>query len=105
MNTRSHDRAVITATRPPIRPVEAQPVRHVPPQEWCIRKAKLIALVVALVAASASWAQVLSPAEIKDPDLRSLQQQYLSDLKAVGQDVLALQLEYHFYLSRKLDLD
>jgi hypothetical protein len=105
MNARSHDRTVATARRPPISSVEAQPIRRVPRQASCIRKTKLLALIVMSVAASAAWAQVLSPAEIKDPDLRSLQQQYLSDLKAVGQDVLALQLQYHFYLSRKLDLD
>ena len=50
-------------------------------------------------------AQVLTPAEIKDPDLRSLQQQYINDLKVVGQDIQALPLKYHFYLNRKLDLD
>jgi hypothetical protein len=61
--------------------------------------------LILLVAASAASAQVLTPAEIKDPDLRSLQQQYMNDLKLVGQDILALPLEYHFYLSRKLDLD
>jgi hypothetical protein len=61
--------------------------------------------LILVVAASAASAQVLTPAEIKDPDLRSLQQQYMNDLKLVGQDILALPLEYHFYLSRKLDLD
>jgi hypothetical protein len=67
-------------------------------------KIKRLTLIL-LVAASAASAQVLNPAEIKDPDLRSLQQQYMNDLKLVGQDILALPLEYHFYLSRKLDLD
>src|SRR3984893_16007533 len=61
--------------------------------------------LIPVVAASAASAQVLTPAEIKDPDLRSLQQQYMNDLKLVGEDILALPLEYHFYLSRKLDLD
>jgi len=50
-------------------------------------------------------AQVVSPAEIKDPDLRTLQQQYMDDLTRAGADILANQFDYPFYLSRKLDLD
>src|ERR1700730_1958089 len=67
-------------------------------------KTKLLALILVVVGCGAS-AQVLTPAEIKDPDMRSLQQQYINDLKVVGQDIQALQMEYRFYLSRKLDLD
>jgi hypothetical protein len=67
-------------------------------------KLKLLALILVVVGCRAS-AQVLTPAEIKDPDLRSLQQQYINDLKVVGQDIQALPLKYHFYLNRKLDLD
>src|ERR1700693_1619301 len=67
-------------------------------------KTKLLALILVVVGCGAS-AQVLTPAEIKDPDLRSLQQQYINDLKVVGQDIQALPLKYHFYLNRKLDLD
>jgi len=70
-----------------------------------MRKSSLLALIFIVVATGAASAQVLTPAEIKDPDLRSLQQQYMNDLKLVGEDILALQLEYRFYLSRKLDLD
>src|ERR1700675_3318648 len=69
-----------------------------------MRKIKLLALILVGVGCCAS-AQVLTPAEIKDPDLRSLQQQYINDLKVVGQDIQALPLKYRFYLSRKLDLD
>jgi hypothetical protein len=65
---------------------------------------KLLALILVVVGCGAS-AQVLTPAEIKDPDLRSLQQQYINDLMVVGQDIQALPLKYHFYLNRKLDLD
>jgi hypothetical protein len=56
-------------------------------------------------AGSAAPAQVLTPVEIRDPDMRALQQQYINDLKAVGQDIQGLRLKYHFYLNRKLDLD
>src|ERR1700730_11974904 len=67
-------------------------------------KIKLLTLILVVVVCRAS-AQVLTPVEIKDPDLRSLQQQYINDLKVVGQDIQALPLKYHFYLNRKLDLD
>src|ERR1700720_3798232 len=70
-----------------------------------MRRNRLYALILIVIASSAASAQVLTPGEIKDPDLRSLQQEYLNDLKLVGQDILALQLEYRFYLSRTLDLD
>jgi hypothetical protein len=68
---------------------------------------KLLALVFVVVAVfvGRASAQVLTPAEIKDPDLRSLQQQYINDLKSVGQDIQALPLKYRFYLNRTLDLD
>jgi hypothetical protein len=67
-------------------------------------KTKLLVLILVVVGCRAS-AQVLTPAEIKDPDLRLLQQQYINDLMVVGQDIQALPLKYHFYLNRKLDLD
>lgn len=70
-----------------------------------MRKNSVVGLAVVLLLAGASLAQVLSPAEIKDAELRALQQQYMDDLKQVGQDILANQFEYPFYLSRKLDLD
>ena len=67
-------------------------------------KTKLLVVILVVVGCRAS-AQVLTPAEIKDPDLRSLQQQYINDLMVVGQDIQALPLKYHFYLNRNLDLD
>jgi hypothetical protein len=66
-------------------------------------RAGLIALF--LLVAIASLAQVVSPVEIKDPALRALQQEYMEDLRLVGQDILATKFDYPFYLSRKLDLD
>ena len=62
-------------------------------------------LGLVLFVASAALAQVVSPVEIKDPALRALQQQYMNDLRLAGQDILATQFDYPFYLSRKLDLD
>ena len=70
-----------------------------------VRKGRLFALVLFLAATCPGSAQVLIPAEIRDPNLRSLQQQYINDLKVVGQDIQAFQFKYRFYLNRKLDLD
>jgi len=62
-------------------------------------------IVFSLIFANALPAQVVSPVEIKDPALRALQQQYMDDLSRAGEDILANQFAYPFYLSRKLDLD
>jgi hypothetical protein len=61
--------------------------------------------VLSLLIASVSLAQVVSPVEIKDPELRTLQQQYMDDLARAGEDILSIHFDYPFYLSRKLDLD
>jgi hypothetical protein len=61
-----------------------------------------------LIAVSFSFltcAQVISPPEIKDPELRALQQQYMEDLKQLGADIVSIPTEYPFYLSRRLDID
>lgn len=68
-------------------------------------KFRLLAVFLIVVATTTASAQVLTPAEIRDPDLRALQQQYINDLKIVGEDIHDLQLKYRFYLNRKLDLD
>jgi hypothetical protein len=77
--------------------------------EWRRKKCRLARFltIIAMIttAGSAAPAQVLTPVEIRDPDMRALQQQYINDLKAVGQDIQGLRLKYHFYLNRKLDLD
>src|SRR5579872_616858 len=77
--------------------------------EWRRKKCRLARFltIIAIIttAGSAAPAQVLTPVEIRDPDMRALQQQYINDLKAVGQDIQGLRLKYHFYLNRKLDLD
>lgn len=54
---------------------------------------------------TSALAQVVSPLEMKDAQLRALQEQYMEDLKAVGADILAIPTTYPFYLSRRLDLD
>src|ERR1700676_317998 len=49
--------------------------------------------------------QVLPANEIKDPELRALQERNMDNLKQLGADILALPTDYPFYLSRQLDLD
>jgi len=61
--------------------------------------------VVVLLAWGVLSAQVVAPVEMKDPELRSLQTQYMDDLKAVGTEINNLSFDYPFYLSKKLDLD
>ncbi len=62
-------------------------------------------IVLGAFGSSFSLAQVVSPVEIKDPALSALQRQYMDDLTRTGEDILNLQFDYPFYLSRKLDLD
>jgi hypothetical protein len=49
-------------------------------------------------------AQVLSPQEIRDPEMQALQQKYLPELKAFTQAMSSHRFPYHFYFSRTLDL-
>ena len=69
-----------------------------------MRKISLWWLLLA-IASTAAWGQVVSVVEIKDPELRALQERYMDDLKQVGTDILNIPTEYPFYLSRRLDLD
>jgi hypothetical protein len=101
----SHDLTATTTPTSMINSALAAPVRRLLQKDGCRRKNWLPALILTVAASSIAWSQVLTPAEIKDPDMRSLQQQYINDLRVVGEDIQALPLEYRFYLSRKLDLD
>jgi hypothetical protein len=50
-------------------------------------------------------AQVVSPLEIADPDLRNLQQRYTGTLQAIAAQIEAHKFPYPFYFSRVLDID
>jgi hypothetical protein len=63
------------------------------------------AVVILLLAVVAGRAQVLAPEEIRDPQLRALQEKYRSELKLVPKAAAAHNFPYHFYFSRKLDLE
>lgn len=47
---------------------------------------------------------MLAPEEIRDPELRALQQKYRSELKLIGSAAATHSFPYHFYFSRKLGL-
>jgi hypothetical protein len=58
-----------------------------------------------LIGARLLPAQVVSPVEISDPAMRTLQERSISDLNAVGKNIAGIQFNFPFYLSRKLDID
>jgi len=59
---------------------------------------------VALVAGGVSFAQVVAPAEIKDPKLRALQSKHQADLTAAAAEMAAHKYPAKFYLTKELDL-
>lgn len=63
-----------------------------------------LSIVLALAAAS-SAAQVVSPVEIRDPELRILQQRSMANLSQAGQSIAGHRFNFPFYFSRKLDID
>ena len=64
--------------------------------------AKTVALALLLIGSAA--AQVLSPAEILDPDMRALQERHFPELKAAAVEITSHSYPYRFYLSRTLDV-
>ena len=50
-------------------------------------------------------AQVVEPAEIYDPSLRTLQQSAMPQLKLVAKNISTHKFDYNFYFTRKLDID
>jgi hypothetical protein len=66
-------------------------------------RASSILFCAFLLQASAP-AQVLSPEEIRDPQMSALQRKYLAELKLITKAAAAHSFPYHFYFSRTLDL-
>lgn len=75
----------------------------------CGRNAVVVAVIVraALILALANFVagQALTPAEIKSPELRALQEKYFQQLQAVGAEIQGHIFPYPFYFSRVLDLE
>jgi hypothetical protein len=65
---------------------------------------RIVAALLFFVVLPFCRAQVLSPPEILDPDLRELQQKHMAELKSVAVAIASHQFPYHFYFSRRLDL-
>ena len=64
----------------------------------------LLSLVLGCICSSTASAQV-SPNEILDPQLKSLEAQYLPQLKTINQHIARKQFPFPFYLSRVVGLD
>ncbi len=68
-------------------------------------RASSLLFTAAVLWTSCAAAQVLSPMEIKDPALRSLQQRHMPELKAIAASIGEHKFPYAFYFSRKLDIE
>ena len=64
-----------------------------------------ISLLAGVFSTGLLCAQVVSPPEIRDPELRELQQKHFAELKAAAVAIASHQFPYRFYFSRTLDLD
>ena len=64
-----------------------------------------VCIVAFSLAAAATYAQVVSPPEILDPQLRELQQKHMTDLKKVAVEISGHTFPYQLYFSRTLDLN
>ncbi len=58
-----------------------------------------------IAGSSPAAAQALTPAEIKNPAMRALQEKYMQQLQAVGAEIQGHIFPYPFYFSRVLDLE
>ncbi|MFZ0480836.1 MAG: hypothetical protein WAL71_16975 [Terriglobales bacterium] len=72
-----------------------------------LRSLRSLVFLLAVLAAVSTFAaaQALTPAEIKDPHLRELQEKYLKQLQTVGVEVQGHIFPFPFYFSRVLDLE
>jgi hypothetical protein len=61
-------------------------------------------LAFAALALASAGAQVLSPMEISESSLRSLQDKYSGTLQSAAEEFASQRFPYHFYFSRVLDL-
>src|SRR5271168_3268850 len=70
-----------------------------------INRFALLPLLIVLAAARLTMAQVVSPVEIRDPDIRALQQRSMNELNQISQSIASSRFNFPFYFSRKLDID
>jgi len=60
---------------------------------------------LALTAMAPAMAQIVSPLEINDAEMRELQQRYIGTLQAVAAQIESHKFPYPFYFSRVMDVD
>lgn len=70
-----------------------------------MNKSNFLSLPLLLSIATVAAAQVVPPLEIRDPELRALQQSSMAQLKIVAQNITNHSFAYPFYCTRKLDID
>ena len=68
-------------------------------------KSKPWILLSLLLLSAPAWGQALTPAEIKKPAMRALQERYFQQLQGIGEEIRAHVFPFPFYCSRVLDLD
>ena len=73
--------------------------------ELSTRRNSLLLCAVLLSFAPFSATQALTPAEVKEPQMRVLQEKYFQQLQTIGSEVQAHIFPYPFYFSRMLDLE
>src|SRR5215471_6447629 len=67
---------------------------------------KLVRILIAVISLGLSCsAQMLSSYKIKDPQARTIQQQYLEQLRGLSTEASSLHFPYPFYFSDVLDID
>ncbi len=69
------------------------------------RKSSFCLALLVLGSACLSAAQALTPAEVKEPQMRALQEKYFQQLQSIGAEVQGHIYPYPFYCSRVLDLE
>lgn len=69
------------------------------------RKSKCWLAVFIVSSTCLAAGQALTPAEIKNPQMRALQEKYFQQLQAVGAEIQGHIFPYPFYFSRVLDLE
>src|SRR5208337_4990576 len=71
--------------------LEQWPIPLIGRQEWSMRTSRIAFLAMLLIGARLVPAQVVSPVEISDPAMRTLQERSINDLNAVGQNIAGTQ--------------
>src|SRR5579863_10438122 len=72
---------------------------------WSCSALRILVVGVASLACAAAASAQVSPNEILDPQLKSLEKLYLPQLKTINQEIARARFPFPFYLSRVVGLD